>query len=288
MNEQLDKRIKNAKLTPTEQKVAEYISINHSNIFSLSALKLGEIVGTSDTSVIRTARKLGFGGYAQLQKFLTDYISDEIERNNGINFMPPGAQVKEKMPKLRQDDLYELMLEKIKGNINDIFNKNSVEAFEKASEIIISSKRKFVMGYHGCAGVAQLLGGSIGDIFSDVRTVTTADSRSIEAILDITEKDCLIVVSFPRYSEMAQIVIEHSKKQNAKVIALTDRITSPIAREADVPLLSGVDSVTINNSYVAPTVVAEMLLASVYRNIGKQEKVRLNDLEKYISKYGLY
>ena len=288
MNGQIDKRIKNARLTPTEQRIAEYISINHSNIFSLSALRLGEIVGTSDTSVIRTAKKLGFSGYAELQQFLADYISDEIERNNGINFLSPGAQVNEKMPKLQQDDLYEQMMEKINGNISDIFNKNSVESFEKASEIIISSKRKFVMGYHGCAGVAQLLGGSIGDIFSDERTVTMADSRSIEAILDITQRDCLIIISFPRYSEMAQIVIEHSKKQNAKVIALTDRITSPIARWADVSLLSGVDSVTINNSYVAPTVVAEMLLAAVYRNIGNKEEERLNIMEKYISKYGLY
>lgn len=288
MNEQLDKRIKNAELTPTEQKVAEYISINHSNIFSLSALKLGEIVGTSDTSVIRTARKLGFSGYSELQRFLADYIYDEIERNNGINFLSPGEQVDKKISRLRQKDLYEQMLEKINGNIADIFNKNSAEAFDQASEIIASSRRRFVIGYHGCAGVAQILGGSLSDIFKDVRTVTAADSRSVEAMLDMGRKDCLIVVSFPRYSEMAQIFIGHAKKRNAKIIALTDRITSPISKDADVSLLSGVDSVTINNSYVAPTVVAEMLLASVYRNIGEKEAVRLKNLEKYISKYGLY
>ena len=60
MNREIDRRIKEARLTPTEQKIAEYISLNHSNIFSLSALRLGELIGTSDTSVIRTARKLGF------------------------------------------------------------------------------------------------------------------------------------------------------------------------------------------------------------------------------------
>lgn len=288
MNSQIDKRIKNARLTATEQKIAEYISRNHSSIFSLSSLKLGELIGTSDTSVIRTAKKLGFSGYAELQHFLTSSMYDEIERNNGMNFLSPGAQVEKKLVQMQSEDLYEQMFEKINENIRDIFNKNSTESFQEASDIILAAKRKFVMGFHGCAGVAQLLGGSLGDVLSDVRTVTMADSRGIEAILDITETDCLIIVSFPRYAEMAQIVIDHAKKKNAKVIALTDRITSPISRVSDVSLLSGIDSVTINNSYVAPTVVAEMLLATVYRKIGPQEEERLKDLEHYISKYGLY
>ncbi len=144
------------------------------------------------------------------------------------------------------------------------------------------------MGFHGCAGVAHLIGGSLADILNDVRTVTVADSKSIEAILDITKEDCLIVTSFPRYAQMAQVAIAHAKKMDAKVISLTDRITSPISRESDVSLLSGIDSVTINNSYVAPTVVAEMLLATVYRKIGNKEEERLKYLEQYISKYGLY
>lgn len=288
MNKEIDRRIRQAKLTPIEQKIAEYISINHSNIFSLSALKLGEIIGTSDTSVIRTARKLGFEGYSDMQRFLADSIQDEIERNNGMNFLSPLAQVEKKLTQLKTEGLYELMLEKINDNISDIFNKNSVDSFERASRIILEAKRKLVMGFHGCAGVAHLLGGSLGDILADVKTVTMADSRSIEAMLDITEEDCLIMVSFPRYSEMAQIVIEYANKINAKVIALTDRITSPISRSSDVALLCGVDSVTINNSYVAPTVVAEMLLATVYRCIGDKEEKRLGILEEYISKYGLY
>lgn len=288
MNREIDRRIKEARLTPTEQKIAEYISLNHSNIFSHSALRLGELIGTSDTSVIRTARKLGFAGYADMQSFLASAIYDEIERNNGVNFLSPLAQVSEKRSQLQNEKLYELMLSKINDNIGDIFNRNESGSFERASRIILGAKRKLVTGYHGCAGVAHLLGGSIADILPDVRTVTMADSRSVEAMLDLTEDDCLIIVSFPRYSEMAQLVLEYANKKNTKVVALTDMITSPISKGSDVALLCGVDSVTINNSYVAPTVVAEMLLATIYKNIGAKEEERLRDLEQYISRYGLY
>ena len=139
-----------------------------------------------------------------------------------------------------------------------------------------------------CSGVAELLGGSLGDMFSDVRTITHADSRAIEAILDITRDDCLLIVSYPRYAEMAAIVIEIAKKSGAKIIVLSDKITAPVNRQADVVLLAEIDSVTLNNSYVAPTLAAEMLLATVYRNIGEEEKERLKELEHYIAKNGLY
>ena len=87
MNREIDRRIKEARLTPTEQKIAEYISLNHSNIFSLSALRLGELIGTSDTSVIRTARKLGFAGYETVsggEKIFEDRIRSIVEDMNPL------------------------------------------------------------------------------------------------------------------------------------------------------------------------------------------------------------
>ncbi|MCK9217444.1 MAG: MurR/RpiR family transcriptional regulator [Firmicutes bacterium] len=288
MNTQIYKRIKEADLTKTETKIAEYISRHTTGVCFMSAIKLAEIIGTSDTSVIRTARKLGFSGFSDMQTFLSNPIRDELERNEGINFLSPAAQVDKKINQIQASDLYDQMLKKINNNIVEIFERNTTKTFEEAGKIICSSKKKFVMGFHGCTAVANLLGGSLGDVFEDVRTVTTADSKAIGAIMDIDEKDCLIVISFPRYAEMACIVIEIASKKNAKVIVLTDRLTSPISKMSDISLLCGIDSVTINNSYVAPTVVAEMLLATVYKNIEQKEKKRLEELDYYITKHCLY
>ncbi len=239
-------------------------------------------------TVIRTSRKLGFEGYTELQNFLKASIYDEIERNNGINFLSTKEKVGAKLPGLRADNLYEQMLENISINIQDIFVKNSMDAFDQASDIIWSSHKKFVIGFRGCSGVAQTIGGSLSDVFSNVRTILTADSGAIEALLDIDSNDCLIIISYPRYSEMAKIAIDIARSKGAKIIALTDRVTSPINSFSNVSLLSGVDSITINNSYIAPMVVAEMLLATVYRNIGSEEEDRLKRLEQYISRSGLY
>lgn len=288
MNTQIDNRIKKASLTETEKKVAEYISKNFVSVCAMSALALGEKIGTSDTSVIRTARKLGFTGYSQMQDFITGTMQEEIANSGGINFLPPAARLDKKRDQMKAPDLYQQVMSKINHNIGTIFDKNSEDAFTDAAGIIFSSKRRFVMGFRGCAGVAHLLGGCLSDVFTDVHTVIDADSRAIGEMMDITQDDCLIVISYPRYAHMVYTAIEIAGKAHAKIIVLTDKLTAPINRFSDVVLLSEVDSATINNSYVAPNVIVEILLAAVHKNLGKKEKARLEELERYISENGLF
>lgn len=288
MNTQIDNRIKKAILTETEKRVAEYISKNFVNVCAMSALSLGEKIGTSDTSVIRTARKLGFTGYSDMQAFLASTMQEEIARSGGINFLPPAARFDEKRDLINAPDLYQQVMQKINHNINTIFEKNAEDAFTSAAEIILSSQRKFVMGFRGCASVAQLLGGCLNDVLKDVHTVIDADSRAIGAVLDIDRKDCLIVISYPRYAHMIYTAIEIAKKVNAKIIVLTDKLTAPITAHSDVVLLSEVDSATINNSYVAPNVIVEILMATVHKNLDDKGRSRLEELERYISEKGLF
>ena len=111
----------------------------------------------------------------------------------------------------------------------------------------------------------------------------------MERIKDISPGDCLVLVSYPRYNHMALTVSEIARAKKAKVIVFTDRITSPAANGADVVIVTDVNGITLNDSYVAPVAAAEMLLALVYRKgIGPEEKKNMDLLEKYIHEKGLY
>ncbi len=288
MNKDIDIRIQNANLTPTEAKIAEYISKHYFNVCLSSVLNLAERIGVSDTSVIRTARKLGFQGYSDMQSSIAEFMKTDLATNGGVNFLPPNARYEQKKQAIDSDNLYEQMLNRASENIATILQRNSQQAFQKASELVLSSKRKFVMGFRGTGIIANLIGLSLGDVYTDVRCVSEADSRALETILDITEDDCLILISFPRYAEMAITVAEIARKNKAKIIIMTDKITAPFTEEADVVLICGVDSMTINNSYVAPVMTAEMLLGTIYRSIGEKERMKMKELEKYIAVHGLY
>ena len=289
IKEILDNRITNSNLSKVEAKVAEYISKHAFQVCFTSSLKLAHEIGTSDTSVIRTARKLGFKGYADLQALIMEELKVDMEQNGGVSFMPPSSRHKRKSSIIQSENLYDTILEKMSANLSSILTDNTTHSFENASRLLLKAKRKFIVGFRGCSSIALVIGSSLGEVFSDVRTVTDADSRAFESIKDITADDCLILISYPRYNHLALSVLEIAKEKNAGIIAFTDKITSPIANGADVTIITSVDGVTMNDSYVASVAAAEMLIATVYRDgIGPEEHQNMELLEKYIHEKGLY
>ena len=55
-----------------------------------------------------------------------------------------------------------------------------------------------------------------------------------EQIFRIEKGDCLIAISFPRYSRRTKVAAEYAKKKGASVIAITDRESAPIAEFAEL------------------------------------------------------
>src|SRR5215813_1745565 len=58
------------KLSAAELAVANFIGTNREEVLLASALELGEKIGTSDATVIRTAKALGFAGLDPLRRQL--------------------------------------------------------------------------------------------------------------------------------------------------------------------------------------------------------------------------
>lgn len=288
MKSDLEKKVIHASLTKTEKKIAEYILDNYLKISFMSVMEVANTIGISDTSVIRLSRKLGYSGYTDLQNAIKDEMQEEVERSGGIHSLPPGVRLIEKMDRIRNETVFEDLIEITLKNIEMILDKNGKEIIEESSECIINSKRKFVVGFRGSAGVAELIGGSMGDIMCDVRTITHADAAVIEALMDIDEDDCLILISVPRYSKMVTTAMQIAKEANAKVILITDKLTSPHVKDASIVLIAGIDGVTHNNSYIALNFLGEVIIASIMRRLGPSVNGRLEKLDKYISENDLF
>ena len=107
-------------------------------------------------------------------------------------------------------------------------------------------------------------------------------------LIDLNEEDCLVMFSFPRYSEINYSILELAKKRGSKIILITDRVTSPLVPYADYLLTVKIDGVGFTNSYVVPLCVAESLAILIGQKIGTDSKQWLADLDFYISKNNLY
>ena len=66
------------KLSKSHRRIAECIVAHYDKAAFMTASRLGEYVGVSESTVVRFAAALGYDGYPQLQKALQEFIRHRL------------------------------------------------------------------------------------------------------------------------------------------------------------------------------------------------------------------
>ena len=73
-----------ARLSKGQKRLADFVTANYDKAVFLTAAKMGEIVGVSESTVVRFAVQLGYKGYPGFQKALEELV---LNRLNSIQRM---------------------------------------------------------------------------------------------------------------------------------------------------------------------------------------------------------
>ena len=68
------------KLSKGQKLIANYIQTEYGKAAFMTAAKLGETVGVSESTVVRFATELGYSGYPKMQQAMQEMIRDKIGR----------------------------------------------------------------------------------------------------------------------------------------------------------------------------------------------------------------
>jgi len=72
----------------------------------------------------------------------------------------------------------------------------------------------------------------------NVRLLTTSASEMPTALCDVGKEDCLVVVSYSRYTRATYDIVSFFHRQGCPIVALTDSLISPIALKSTEVLLA--------------------------------------------------
>ena len=126
-------------------------------------------------------------------------------------------------------------------------------------------------------------------IRGNVRLVRTSSiSEVFEQMLRINEEDVLIGISFPRYSMRTLKAMEFANDRNARVIAVTDSVHSPMNLYSSCNLLARSDMVSIVDSLVAPLSVINALVVALCMKRPEEVRQELEMLEEAWNNYQVY
>ena len=284
--EDLVRKIQSMTLTRTDAEIAEYILAHLSTIGFQTSTTMAEEIGVSDTSVIRFIRKLGFKGYADFRSEMNARTARQIDRAQPD--LTPGEKYLRTLEHLGSSSLISDVSQYTLNNLKKSYAQLDQGTVEQIVDILLSSDRKYIAGFRGTACCAQYMASKLLFLTPHVVPILHADATAVENLLDITERDCLFLYSFPRYSEIARPLMEIARESGAKVILMTDRRTSPLANKADVVVTAQVDGLGFTNSYVAPLSLSEVILLSVSGRRDVTDSKRFNRIDSVMDREKLY
>lgn len=260
--------------------IANYIVNHYDKAAYVTAAKLGEIVGVSESTVVRFAIELGFDGYPKLQKVLQELIKSKLTAVQRIEVSSNRINEDNILKSVMQSDV-----DKIKITLEQIDHI----AFNEIVESILSAKRIFILGVRSSATLASFLGFYFNLIFDNVRLVhTTSVSEMFEQIIRAQKGDVVIGISYPRYSKRTIKAMQFAKAQGAKTIALTDSPESPVAQCADLSLLARSDMASFVDSLVAPLSLINALIVAIGMRRKNEVYNTFERLEKIWDEYQVY
>jgi len=271
---------KYVKFSKGQKKLADFIRNEYDKAAFMTAARMGEEVGVSESTVVRFAMALGYEGYPEFQKALGEVVRNRLNSIQRMEVTYGRIGQGEILTSVLQSDI-----EKIKMTMSAIDHT----AFEMAVDTLVKAKRIYVIGIRSCAPLASFLGFYLNLICENVTVINANGSSEIfEQLIRINEDDAIIGISFPRYSMRTLKALEFASNRKAKVITLTDSIHSPITLYSSCNLIAKSDMASIVDSLVAPLSVVNALVVAMCMKNQKEVVGTLETLEQIWDEYQVY
>lgn len=268
------------RLSKGQKKLADYIRQEYDKAAFLTAARMGEVVGVSESTVVRFAMTLGYKGYPEFQKALEELVRTKLNSIQRMEVTYGRISQGEILASVLQSDI-----EKIKLTMGSV----DQDAFEMSVDTILNARRIYVIGIRSCAPLASFLSYYLHLICEDVTLVNSNTSSEIfEQLIRLGKEDVVIGISFPRYSMRTLKALEFASNRSAKVITLTDSVHSPINLYSSCNLIARSDMASIVDSLVAPLSVVNALVVALCMKKQKEVVATLEMLEQIWDEYEVY
>jgi len=268
------------KMSKGHKAIANYIKENYNEAVFMTAAKIGEELGISESTVVRFATRIGYKGFPEFQAALAEWVKNKLNSVQKV-----GA-------KYGRSTQSEILLSVLSGDIEkiqDTMNEIDSEAFEQAVNMILEARTVYLIGLRSCEPLAGFLAFYLNMVRGNIVLLnTTSVSETFEQMIRINEEDCVIGISFPRYSMRTLKAMEFARDRNARVITITDNQYSPMCMYSSCRLFARSDMVSIVDSLVAPLSVINALVVALCLKAPEEVKNNLETLEETWSNYQVY
>ncbi|WP_341417771.1 MurR/RpiR family transcriptional regulator [Paenibacillus filicis] len=244
-------------LSGAKKNVGYYILENWQEAAFLTASRVAQKVGVSESVVVRFAQDIGYSGFPVLQHALQSILQNRLTAITTFGEPESGLLTsKENHDWGATQQIFDLTLK----NLQAALLNNPADSFDKAIQLIWSSTRIAVVGSRNARGPATVLAVHLNEIFTNTMLIGSGLDELFDCVRSLGREDLLISVGLPTYGKHTIMATELAFERGVNQITITDSLLSPLVKPATVPLLVQGTSYSFANSHIASLFVIDILL----------------------------
>jgi len=256
MTKDLQKKLKSRweTFTTSEQKIATHLLQNVSGIPFETAASLGKRIGVSSMTVGRFLRNLGYAGLNELKEEL---------RGDA-----PWLQLYAIPEQAAQADA---VSETLKAEIRGLTKAHALTRgpeWKAIVKLLVAADRISVASFHQ----GRFLGIGFAGLLQHVKPRTVfvegLDGAYADVLLDSTQKSCVVLIDFRRYSRHFRILAEEAARRGIPLVIITDSQCYWATQFTDNVLMLPVDVDRPWYNFTSVTSLLSLLIAAVSREQG--------------------
>ncbi|QCX34096.1 MurR/RpiR family transcriptional regulator [Caloramator sp. E03] len=264
-------------LSPIQKEIADFILNNSEEVIMLSISDLAQKCNTSETTIMRFLRKLGYSSYQVFRVKVAQELSDDSPKSIYEEIKP-------------EDNISEIRKKVILSTVNSINDLNNIlddKSIEEVVDLICKSKRIYFLGV-GASGIIA------NDAFHKflrlgLNVITCNDSHIMNIMSAHTNSsDLLVIFSHSGESQEVLECAQLAKENGTKIVTITSYGHSTITKHADIVLLSSTNETKYRSdamvSRIIQLVIIDILYVAVVLKLGPSYIKKVNKSRLAVAK----
>jgi DNA-binding MurR/RpiR family transcriptional regulator len=272
--------------TKVYRKLANVLLNRFVDVAFMTAQQWAASVDTSEVSVIRFVRFLGFNGYPEFAENLRQIIRNEMTMVNYAEL-----SINKRSNKQTEDD--NLLLDIIKTeeqNFNELIAKFSPQTMSEVVDLLSNAERLVIIGLRSSAALATY--GSymfMRALGKETITINDSGEHMYDCLLPLESKKVVVIAfGYPRYPAKLLDLVRHLKKFHFPVISITGDELSPLVALSDHVIYAPSHSVSFTDSMGAATVIINTIVLEYMNKFHEKSLDRIKQFETLASEKNYY
>jgi DNA-binding MurR/RpiR family transcriptional regulator len=243
-------------MSAAEQRVARFFQANRAEVLMASAAALAAGASTSDATVVRTTKSLGFAGLEEMRRLIAAELRDGLS---------PADRLANTLQDVGDDlqDAFTATLDVHAKALGNLRRDISAALFKAAVGRIADARRILVFGIGPSSALADYFTIQLGRFGLDAAALTRTGLLFADDLQKLRKGDLVIMLAYGRVYPEISALLDKAERTGIRKILLTDTLLTLLRDPNDLTLPVARGQADMLSMHTATMGLIEALLVGV-------------------------